>query len=571
MVHGGQQPVSAATISLYAAGLSGNGTGAVNLLGTHVVTTDSTGSFSITGDYLCPTSATPVYLVARGGNPGLTAGTNNGALVLVAALGDCGNLNGTTYTWINEVTTAAAAWALAPFFGQGALVGASPTNLVGLRDAFAAAGNLVNATTGSAPGPMLPAGATTEPGKLNSLANVLSPCVNSDGTAGCAALFAAAMENGNTPANTLDAALEIVRNPGSNVGSVFAVSPASGPFAPALSSAPHDWTMSLTYGGCAMGCGGLNMPGDLALDSTGDVWVANYFGGVVSEFSNAGVPLAANGFSGMGLRESFGLTIDGANNVWVTNQQSVSGANNSQAGSMSEFSSSGVELSGYGYTGGGIYYPQAAAADSTGAIWAADYGSSSASLLANNGTGISGANGYGSGQLLFTTAVAVDASHNGWFAVQGGVVRVSPLGVVASFPCCSDPVGIAIDPSGNVWVADYFGLQLVELNSGGAVIKRISTAPAPTGPQGVAIDGSGDVWVANFFGNSLTHIAGATATTISPVAGLGLDAPLNDPYGIAIDAGGSVWISNSGGNTVTQFVGLASPVRTPLLGPPVQP
>ncbi len=59
-VHGGQQPVSGATIQLFAAGTSGYGTGATSLL-TAPVTTDSGGNFTITGDYTCPSAASELY------------------------------------------------------------------------------------------------------------------------------------------------------------------------------------------------------------------------------------------------------------------------------------------------------------------------------------------------------------------------------------------------------------------------------------------------------------------------------------------------------------------------------
>jgi len=307
------------------------------------------------------------------------------------------------------------------------------------------------------------------------------------------------------------------------------------------------------------------------VDASGSVWVANYFGAAVSKFSATGVPAAAQGFPGAGLRESYGIAIDGFGNAWVTNEQSVTGANNQHLGSVSEFSSTGSELSGYGYTGGGIYYPQAVAADSTGAIWVADYGDSSATLLASAGSGISAANAYATSELPFTSAVAIDASHNAWFAVQKAAVRVSPLGVVTSFSCCSDPTGIAVDQTGNIWIADYGGFAIVEVNSAGAVANRVDTSVGPTAPQSLAIDGAGNVWTANYFGNSVTEVAGASAAMVSPAAGFGLDAPLNEPYGMAIDASGSLWLSNAGGSTLTQIIGVASPVQTPLLGPPVQP
>lgn len=570
-VRGGQQPVSGATILLYAAGSSGPGLGAIDLLAPHVVTTDGSGFFNITGDYACPSATTQVYIVARGGNPGLGAGVNNAALVLMAVLGNCGDLTPSTNIQINEATTVAAAWALSQFIGAGAIVGSTATNAGGLANAFAVAGNLVDTSTGLAPGSALPVGAVTEPAKLYTLADILAACVNSDGGAVCLPLFAAATTSQSAPTNTLDAALNIVRNPASNVLAVFNAGTPQGPFQPALTAQPNDWTMSITYGGCAPACGGLNLPGSLAIDSGGNVLVANYFGGVVSKFSPTGVPAAAAGFSGIGLNQSYGIAVDASDDVWVTNEQSVTGANNHRLGSVSEFSPAGVELSGFGYTGGGVYYPVSAAADSTGVIWIADYAGSAATLLlASNGSAISGGSGYGASALPFTSAVAVDSSHNAWFAVQGGVVSITPAGATTSYSCCDEPAGIAVDQSGNVWIADYSAPAIVELASNGTVTHQVNLG-AKAGPQGIAIDGVGNVWSANYYGNSLAEVAGSTGTLLSPVQGFGLDAPLSEPYGIAIDSSGNLWISNAHNNTLTQFVGLASPVRTPQLGPPVQP
>ena len=565
-VFGGQQPVSGASIVLYAAGSTGAGAGAVDLLAPHVVTTDGSGSFNITSDYVCPTATTQVYLVARGGNPGLTSGTNNAALVMMAALGNCGGLTSSTNIVVNELTTVASAWALSQFMSPGAIIGSTPTNSTGLINAFTVANNLADTSTGLAPGSALPNGAITESAKLNALADVLAGCVNSDGSSACNPLFTAATTSDGTPTNTLDAALNIARHPANNALAIFKAVGSRGPFQPVLSTQPNDWTMSITYAG-----GGLNLPGSLAIDSGGNVLVANYFGGVVSKFSPAGVPALATGFPGTGLSQSYGITVDSFDNVWVTNEQSVTGANNHHSGSVSEFSSAGVELSGYGDTGGGIYYPVAAAADSNGRIWIADYGSSSATLLANDGSAVSGSNGYGAAALPFTSAVAMDASHNAWFAVQKGAVRVTPAGVISSFLCCTDPAGIAVDQTGNVWIADYNASAVVELLPNGAVATRTTLNGGNDGPQGIAIDGAGNVWAANYYGNSLVELSGSTATVVSPSAGYGLDALISEPYGVAIDASGNLWLSNAGTNTLTQIVGLASPIKTPPLGPPVQP
>ena len=570
-VHGGQQPVANARIYLYAAGLTGSGTGAVDLLAAHTISTDASGAFSITGDYSCPSATTQVYVVARGGNPGLATGTNNAALVLMAALGDCGNLSSSTFVYVDEVTTVASAWSLSQFLGPGAAIGANATNATGLRNSFLTVQNLVNTSNGVAPGTAVPQGAATETAKINTLANALAPCVNSDGGTACSALFTAAIAGGVTPANTLDAALAIVRSPGLNIDAVYNAAQTQAPFQPTLNVAPNDWTLSITFGACPSGCGGLNQPGALAIDSNGNIWVANYFGAVVSEFTPTGSAVAANGFPGAGLHQSFGVAVDPLNNVWVSNETSVSAANNSRLGSVSKFDSSGLELSGFGYTGGGIYYPQGIASDAAGNIWIANYGDSSASLLASSGAAISGPAGYGQASLPFTSAVAIDASRDAWFSMQQAAARVTPAGSLTSYSCCVDPTGIAIDQSGSAWLADYGGASIVKLNPLGAVTAYVGSPNGTDAAQGIAVDGLGNVWAANFRGNNLTQIAASSASVLSPASGFGRDAALNEPLGIAIDSDGNLWVSNAGGSTLTEMIGLAAPVRTPLLGPPVSP
>src|SRR5258707_1590171 len=97
-VHAGQIAVSGASVQLYAAGSSGYGSPASSLLSTSVKT-DASGKFTL--DYTCPSFSALVYLVATGGNPGLSAGTNNAALAMMTALGSCGSLSSLVTASIN--------------------------------------------------------------------------------------------------------------------------------------------------------------------------------------------------------------------------------------------------------------------------------------------------------------------------------------------------------------------------------------------------------------------------------------------------------------------------------------
>ena len=249
-VHGGQQPVSGAHVYLYAAASTPAGP-ALSQLNTSngYVTTDDKGNWAITGDYSCPTGAY-VYLLALGGNPGLSAGTNNSRLALAAGLGACSALApGQSYS-IDEVTTAVTASALASIATTEVNVGSATPNQI--IDAFQTItidsdphAGLARAAT--------PDGTGTVPqARIDSLANSLATCVNSDGTgAPCAALMTAAgvTGSGDTPIDTFQAALQIAQNPTVNVDNIFMLADANAPFQPQLSSAPSDWTLAPTYSG----------------------------------------------------------------------------------------------------------------------------------------------------------------------------------------------------------------------------------------------------------------------------------------------------------------------------------
>jgi len=66
-VHGGQQPVSGATLVLYAVGNNGDGSPATSIM-TSAVTSDANGNFDLAGTFNCPSPSTLVYVVATGGN-----------------------------------------------------------------------------------------------------------------------------------------------------------------------------------------------------------------------------------------------------------------------------------------------------------------------------------------------------------------------------------------------------------------------------------------------------------------------------------------------------------------------
>jgi sugar lactone lactonase YvrE len=570
-VMAGSQPVSGAAVQLYAAGGSGYGSAGTALLPNAVVT-NGTGGFTVAAGYTCPSSSIQVYLVAKGGNPGLSGTVNNSSLELMSAVGSCGSIVSGAAVVVNEVTTVASVVALAAFYSAGGNVGASSTNAAGLANAFGTAGELANMTIGSSPGASVPAGLSVPTAKINTLADILNSCTSTGGGAACSALMtAAAVSGGTAPANTLDAAYNILRNPANNVGALNALLSANPIFAPVSADAVPDWTLAVTWSG-----GGMDLPTAMAFDSKGNGWVASYFS-MLTELPALGTGGAAQQIasSPAALNESFGLTVDGSDNIWVANEQTGDSINSGN-GSVAKFSSTGQLLSGAnGYSAGGVFFPQGLAADTTGNVWVVDEGDSLVSLLSSSGSAVNGGTAWGSGQLSLPVAVAVDASHNAWVANQSAntITRISPDGSrVTQISCCNGASAVAVDQGGNIWVANYFGNSLSEVSSTGSVLLNGQTGGGVDHPDTLAIDGAGRVWVGNFHTGTVSEFSGYNSATpgipLSPAAGLGTDAQLGSPFALAIDESGNLWVSNSNAaNTVTVFVGLATPVKTPLLGP----
>ncbi|MGA1981675.1 MAG: glycosyl hydrolase family 28 protein [Acidobacteriaceae bacterium] len=269
-VHGGQAPVTDATIQLYTVGTTGDGSPATPLLTTTVTTSDgsqnttnsnanagnsfnmlSAGSFTITGDYSC-TGSTDVYLVSTGGNPGLAPGTNNPALALMAALGPCSNLSSATNVSVNELTTVGSVAALANYMTSYSAIGSGTADASNLQAAFTAVSEYTDTSQGIVPGPGLAAGSYASSFEIATLGDALSACINSPGgVAGdgssCGMLFTdTTPAGGAAPTNTIAAALNIVNNPALNTCAIYNLAPGSPPFEPTLSSCPSSWTLPIS-------------------------------------------------------------------------------------------------------------------------------------------------------------------------------------------------------------------------------------------------------------------------------------------------------------------------------------
>jgi hypothetical protein len=251
LVHGGQQPLSGATIQLYAVGTTGDGSASTPLLSPAPVS-DANGGFNLTGRFTCPSPSSLVYLLATGGNPGLAPGTNNAALSMMAALGPCGSLSASTFIFVDELTTVAAVYSLAPFMTSASAIGSAPADAAMFAGAFTLANELANTADGTTPGTGVPTGESVPIAEINTIADILSTCVNSAGgvsgdNSACGDLFSLTTPDGLTPAtDTITALLHLANNPTLNTAALYNLVTPTAPFQPELTLAPPDFRIRLT-------------------------------------------------------------------------------------------------------------------------------------------------------------------------------------------------------------------------------------------------------------------------------------------------------------------------------------
>jgi streptogramin lyase len=575
-VHGGQNPIIGAHVYLYAANTAGDGSASTSLLSSgtnttvdsnsqYYVTTDVNGEFSISGDYVCPSAASQVYLYAVGGNSG---SGENSAAGLLAALGTCpanGTLSSSLYILMNEVSTIATAYGISGYATDATHVSSSGSTLakVGIANSFATVANLEDLGTGLALATTPGGNGTVPQSKINTLSDILGACINtaSSSSSSCTTLFNNAKNGSVTPTDTATAAINIAHNPTLHVSTLYGLVPGVGaPFQPTLTATPNDFSIAISYTG-----GGLDYCEGLAVDATGNIWVANNTASSVSKFSTLGVPNAGSPFSGKNnMSGAFGLAIDANGNIWVPSENSVK---------LVELSSNGTENANSPFTGGGLTAPHWITFDKYGHSWISsgpEY--SSVSEFSSTGAAISPTpSGYTTGGINGPDIIAADVSGNVWIANRSGDTMSefnASTGVAnGSSPFTGNglnsPFGIAIDYSGNLWVTNFDGNSLSEFSSTGASINSF-TGGGMSSPAGIAIDGAGNIWVANNGSNRISEF-NSSGTAITNSNGLQLASTVSQLVWITVDGSGNVWVSARGSIGLTELVGAASPVVTPLV------
>jgi sugar lactone lactonase YvrE len=366
---------------------------------------------------------------------------------------------------------------------------------------------------------------------------------------------------------------------------------------------------------------GVSSPFSVAIDSSGNLYIAfpqlqhRIFkvdsAGQLTVVAGIGIP----GFSGDGgpatsarLADPSGVALDASGNLYIADSFNNRIRKVNTSGTISTVAGDGnfgFGGDGAGATGAQLSDPVGVAFDASGNLYIADTENnrirkvnSSGTISTVAGDGNSGFGGDGgpatSAQLAFPAGVALDASGNLYIADTNNnrVRKVNTGGTVSTVvgdgnsgfggdggPATSAqlafPAGVALDASGNFYIADAFNNRIRKVDSTG-IITTVAGDGTPgfggdggpatcallalgTGPAGVALDASGNLYIADTFNSRIRKVD--TSGTISTVAGNGNDgfsgdggpatsAQLFEPFGVAVDANGNLYISDEENNRI---------------------
>jgi hypothetical protein len=316
-------------------------------------------------------------------------------------------------------------------------------------------------------------------------------------------------------------------------------------------------------------------PASVAVDSAGNVYVADKANHVIRMITTAGVvttlagsPGVSGTTDGTGAAARFsspsGVAVDIAGTVYVADSGNHTIRKIASGGVVSTMAGTAGSLGTADGNGSTARFnnPTGVAVDSAGNVYVADYGNSAIRKVTpwnavTTLAGIAGVTGFTDGtgsnaRFYNPTGVAVDGAGNVYVADTGySIIRkVSPTGVVTTIAGShgltgtadglgsaarfNNPAGVGVDAAGNVYVADYgnhtirfinaYGLVTTVAGSAGSLGSTNGTGSSARffNPRGVAIaDATGNLVVADFGNQTVRKTAivnAAPVFTTQPVA-----------------------------------------------------
>ena len=358
----------------------------------------------------------------------------------------------------------------------------------------------------------------------------------------------------------------------------------------------------------------LSRPQGIAVDSSGNIYFSENSSHRIRKITPAGIVTtiagstnpSANPGSSDSIQERarfsdpYGVAVDLEGNVYVADQ-----TNNR----IRKITSEGVVTTLAGTTQGfqdgtgtnaSFFRPRAVAVDSAGNVYVADTNNNRirkitstgvVTTLAGSGTG-QFADGTGTNASFFSPhGVAVDSAGNVYVAdyTNQRIRKITPAGVVTTLAGSGtqafadgtgtnasffNPIGVAVDSAGNVYVSDYSNNRIRKITPDGVVTTLAGSTSGYTDttkngavsgallniPRAVAVDSSSTIYVADTSNNRIrkitstgvvTTLAGSGIATFAD--GTGTNASFNLPNGVAVDSSGNVYVGDTVNNRIRKI------------------
>jgi len=325
---------------------------------------------------------------------------------------------------------------------------------------------------------------------------------------------------------------------------------------------------SYGYADGTVAAASFNNPIGVALDASGNVYVADGGNSKIRLISTAGVVTTFAGsvygyVNGTGTAASFtyprALAVDASGNVFVTSTNEHTIRKITAAGVVTTFAGSQAG-SGYGYADGTgtdatFFNPSGLAIDASGNIYVADEGNS---------------------RIRKITAAGVVTT----LAGSGAQRYADGIGTAASF---NSPTGVAVDVLGNVYVADAGNNRIRKITPAGVVTTvagsgtrdfadGTGTTASFNNPSGVAIDASGNIFVSDSYNTRIRKITAAgVVTTIAGSAtygyadGIGANAMLGGFSSITLGTSGNLYVAEYGSQRIRKLTPSCTIPATPTI------
>jgi sugar lactone lactonase YvrE len=291
-------------------------------------------------------------------------------------------------------------------------------------------------------------------------------------------------------------------------------------------------------------------PSGLAVNAAGDIFVADFRNNVIREVTQAGLvtTFAGSGAKGSanasGVYSSFyqptAVALDPFGNLYVADSGNNLIREISAAGLVTTLAGTG----GQGFLDGStsvatFNYPEGLAVDVSGNVYVADNGNNLIRKVTPDGS-------------VMTVAGKVDSTGS-----------INGADTASTF---NEPTGVVLDAGGNVYIADFGNNMIRKISAAGGVTTFAGTGIAGfnngagasatfNGPTGIAIDASGNLYIADYGNNALRGIstAGVVTTLGAGTGGSFKKYSFVHPYGICLDSNGNIYVAVYGNNTIQKI------------------